>query len=348
MSSCGEPGPVRGAEDHVRLVPEPAGAVHLRVAAEQTVAVEGHLRRMHRSTGDRRARDDAAELDADRCGVRIVSEPVRRRVRDVPVWRVLVLEAATRLAVRVQVAGHVRELAIDLLEDRVGRIRGRVVGDARDVERGCAAIDATGRSVVAELRQRRIAQSQRASRNAVLAGHREVPGHIQVGALDPVALQRRDQVLHVRSPVLDRRVGGDQAIPVDAERRRRIDRLPGRVLQTAQGDDVVPALVEVLQRADDQVDVLRVAGRVLVGQRVELREDRLPLARIGVDHDHRLVGIGVAVLIRDRDDPGLVERRLRVELRDLQGDQAAGTEAIGMVEVGRIEVDAVLVRRQRG
>jgi hypothetical protein len=51
--------------------------------------------------------------------------------------------------------------------------------------------------------QRVVADRQRAPREAVLAGDREVPGQVEAAALDPVAGERGEHVLHVRPARLD-------------------------------------------------------------------------------------------------------------------------------------------------
>jgi len=61
-------------------------------------------------------------------------------------------------------------------------------------------------------------------------------------------------------PVLDGGIGGDQVVPVCAEGVAGLDGVPARVLQVPEGDDVMPALLEVDCRPDDQVDLRPVAG----------------------------------------------------------------------------------------
>jgi hypothetical protein len=85
-------------------------------------------------------------------------------------------------------------------------------------------------------------------------------------------------------------------VAVDAEGVAGLDRVVLIVLQVPQRNDVVAALLEVDRRTDDQVDLGAVAGaaRVVALGRidrvvVDLRPDRLALAGVGVDHDHRLV-----------------------------------------------------------
>ncbi len=201
---------------------------------------------------------------------------------------------------------------------------------------------------VAEAQQRVVAGRDRAVAEAVLAGDREVPGHVQVRALEAVRLERRDQALHVRAPALDRGLLGDQPVAVDAERQRRLDARARGVLEVAERDDVAVPLLEVAGRADDQVRVRRVA-RLAGDQRVgvDLGPDRVALAGLGVDHHDGLVVVVVGAEVVDRDDPRVVERGLRLDLGDLDDDHVAGAEAVGAQVVGVVDRHPVLVFRHR-
>ncbi len=88
-------------------------------------------------------------------------------------------------------------------------------------------------------------------------------------------------------------------------------------------------------------------GSTEVGFESSSAQIGLPLAGLGVDDDHRLVRVVVGVQVVLRHEAGVVERGRRVEAGDLDRDQVAGAEAVSAVHVGRVDVDAVDVRRHR-
>ena len=164
-----------------------------------------------------------------------------------------VVEAGRRgVAARHEVARHLERPhhAPD-----IGRVRRRhLVGDG---ECRCVTLDDTvGEVVIAELRERVVADREHPPGEASLRGDREVPRLVQVRAVDLRALQRRE----------DRRVARQltalvlrQLPPVAQQREppRRLDHVPAAVAQVAQRDDVGVTLEEVLAGVDQQVDVLR-------------------------------------------------------------------------------------------
>ena len=114
--------------------------------------------------------------------------------------------------------GHVRELAIDLLEDRVGRVRGRVVGDARDVDAVrsrrrhwpdcCRRAGAMGRIAGrASARPAMLFSLATVKSQAMYRLERWIPS--------PCSVEIRFSMCDRR--VLDCRVGGVMPIPIDAE-----------------------------------------------------------------------------------------------------------------------------------
>ena len=115
----------------------------------------------------------------------------------------------------------------------------------------------------------------------------------------------------------------------------------------AQGDDVPVPLLEVNGRTNDQVDVRRIAGLVVVRVGIQLSEDGLAVSGVRVDHHGRLILIRVGAGVGQRNEAGVVEGRLGLDLRDLHGDRAARAEPVRPVEVGRVDRYAVRVLRHR-
>ena len=321
---------IGGAEDEVVGVGEVALAArcHLRGVAEQAVPVERRARR-RRASLDRGARDDAVE----------VGVPVAVSLRHaVGVQR----ERATRRAARRQVAGHGHGA---LHPARYLRILGRGevlhVGHL-ELRRGPLHLP-VGEVVVAERGEGVVSHVERPLGDVVVAGDREVPGQVEVVALDARLVQGLEDPLEVRAPLVDHgRVGG-QPVAVVAESGGRRDRLAAGRLQVAKRDDVAVPGGEVLRRVDQQRGARR-ARRV----GVDLGPDPPPLARIGVDQDDRLLGIAEAADVVDRHGAGALQRRLAVEAGDLDDDRLAGAEAVAGVVRRGVDVDAVDVGRHRG
>ena len=176
----------------------------------------------------------------------------------------------------------------------------------------------------------------------LIGADREVPGEIEVRAVDPGRAQVLEDPLEAAALLVDRGLAGGQVIAVVAEALGRRDRLARGVLQVAQCDDVAMLGGEVLRRVDEQRGLL--GGR---GVRVDLDPDRPALAGGGVDHDHRGVAVGVSPLVVDRDRVRLGQRRRVVETRHPQDDRLPGAEPVGSRVGGRVDVDVGGVGRHR-
>ena len=242
--------------------------------------------------------------------------------------------------------------ALGDLVDRHAVLTGGV-GDRADLERRRVAGDLHVREVgVAELGEGVVADVEHAAGQRLLTGDGEVPGEVQAPAVDVRAGERAEQRLEVVAPAW---VGLGRAVAQRAEVGRGGDRVALRVAQVTQRDDVAVALAQVLRGPDEQ------RAAVLRDAHVDLGPDHLALAAGGVDDDDRLVAVLVARDVGDRDGAGLLERRGRVEPRDLGDDQRAGAEAVGAVVVAgidrlardvarhgeQVEVDAAPGRRAR-
>jgi hypothetical protein len=305
---------------------ELADAVHLTCAAEQAVAVERQP--------PRRGRRDRARDVADEVGVRDVAGGAHRlAVRPEPEAR------PRRAAGLVEVAGHL-DRALHAAADH-GVLGRREVGDLGDRELGRGALDLEVAKVgVAEAAEGVVADAAQPVRQRVRARHREVPGEVQLAALDACALEPLEDVLHVRAAVLEAQRVGLDPVAVPAKRGTRLERRAVGAAQVAQGDDVALAFAEVLGRVDQQ---RRVGGRRRVG--VQLGPDQLPAQRACVDHQDRRTRVEGTGHVGDRDRAGLGEGGGRVEPRHLGHDRAAGAEAVGPVVVGRLDRRARRVRR---
>ncbi len=326
-----EAGPRRGAEHEVVLVRHRlhVARVDLCGPAEQAVAVERDARRWRRGRVKRRARDVAHERRARH------AHPARQPA---PVEA----EAAARRARLREVARH-RDVALDLARDAVvlgwGVVGDRVDEDGRRLAEHLEVLQVG----VAERLEGVVADVEHAARQAALARNGEVPREVEAAALDAGLLQRLEHPLEALPALLDRPRPGADAVAIDAESAPCADRLPARVLQVAEGDDVALTLLEVARRADDQHAVLR-----LLRVRVELDPDRMPLARAGIDDDDRRALGQAAPQVRERRELAAVERVGRVEARHLRQHRAARAEAVGAVHVGRVDRLAVLVARHCG
>src|SRR5207244_5072491 len=102
-------------------------------------------------------------------------------------------------------------------------------------------------------------------------------GQVEVGAPDARVPQLTEELLEVGPALLDLGNECRDAVAVDLEGATGLEGRAAGVLQTAQGDDVAPALPQVARGTDDERPCL-VAGR----GRVELREVRVVL---GTDED---------------------------------------------------------------
>src|SRR5205823_13513282 len=85
-----------------------------------------------------------------------------------------------------------------------------------------------------------------------VARDREVPGEVEVPALDSRLAQRVEDPLEVPAPPIDRRLPRGQAVTVVAESRRRLDRGAAGGLQIAKRDDVPVSRGEVRRRVDQE------------------------------------------------------------------------------------------------
>ena len=73
---------------------------------------------------------------------------------------------------------------------------------------------------------------------------------------------------------------------------------------------------------------------------IELSEDRMALAGLGVDQHHRLCGTRVVTDVRERDDPGLIEGGRIVHSVDMDNDRLTGAKSVAAVVLGRIYMGA--------
>jgi len=251
-------------------------------------------------------------------------------------------ELATRGAARLQIAGH-GEGAEHLAGDPSVFPGGKIV-HLRHLERRRAPLDGEiGEVNVAELAEGIVAHAQHPRRYVLVAGDGEVPGEVQVGALDPCPVQGVEDPLEVRPPSLDRSPAGRQPVAVVAEALGCADRIAVGVLEVSQGDDKAVAGSQVGRRLDHERGALR-RRRV----RVDLDEDRCALSRMRIDQDDRRMGLGKAADAADRHRIGLFERLRVVEPRHAEHDRLPWAETV--VEVIGVGVDrlAVDVLRHRG
>ena len=240
------------------------------------------------------------------------------------------------------VSGHLAGDPRVLRRGQVGRLQ---VGDGR---RG--PLDLTvGEVRVAELGERVVADVEHPLSQVLAARDGEVPGEVEVRAADPGTFQVGEDPLHPSPAALDLGLVGAQTVAVDAEGVLGRNPLAVGVLEVAQRDDVAMALGEVDGGEHHQGHVGGVAGVALGWIGVELREDRPALSRCGVDHDRRLIGVGVAGDVGLGYEAGLGERGRGVEPRDLEDDRGARAEAVVAVELGRVDrlLGGVAGHRQR-
>jgi hypothetical protein len=236
---------------------------------------------------------------------------------------------------RIEEAGH-----LDVAADACGvaqvapavechGLLGSVIRDVRirGEDRLAPGRNAVRQIRVAELRERLVADPQGPAAEALAAGNGEVPGEVELLALDAGAPERVEDLLEVGAAGVDPGVG--LLVAERAEGWLGIEEVALRVAQVPERDDVALALVEILRRPDDQRDVARVRR---VG--VELGPDQLTLERARVDDDDRLGGVVGPLDVRDRHGTGAPERLGRVEARDLGHHHVARAEAVAPV-VGR-------------
>ncbi len=300
--------------------------------AEQPVAVQGRPRRRDLRPVRRGARNQAREVRRHRVAGDALRHRLAGQVGEAP---------SGRTSGRVQVARH-DEGTVHLARD-LRILGGRVVGHLRDrVLRGRALHLHVGHGGVAEAGERVVADRERPLGEVALAGDREVPGEVEAVAGDAGPLKCREQPLHVGPACLHGGIVRLQPVAVHAERLLRLDDLAVRSLQVPQRDDVVPALVEVDGRADDQVHV-----RGIGGIRVHLGPDQMAAAGVRVQHHDGLIGVVRALDVGDRHGAGAVERGLRVEAGHLGRDLLAGAEAVVAVPLLRLNRVARDVARHR-
>ncbi len=323
--------------------------VHLGVVAEQPVPVHrgtvglGDLvvARVGADVGHRRLRDVAGEagvVDASRAaclGRQAVGPEVER-------------PGAGGLTVRVDVAGNIDgagHLAHVLDRMAAGEVVRRVadrlhVGDR--VVRGIAVDHPVARRGVAELGKGVVANVQHSLAQVPGAGDSEVPGHVEVRSPDPCRLQLGEDPLHVGASLLDHRICGRDLVAVEAEARRRRDRLALRVPEVAHRDDVAVAVEQVAAPVDHQIGLIRArCGRV------ELGPDQLSFSGGGIDHDDRRVRIEVAGHLGDRHRVGIGERLGGVQPRNVGDHGRSRAETVAGIDLRRVDVDVVVVDRRR-
>ena len=308
--------PLRRAEDEVVLVRHVADVVRgdLGVGAEEAVAVDRRARRYRGGAGvhERRARNDALEVRG-----------LRRELMD---------RQSVRVELEARGRGDVVDVALD--GERAGDAPEDaavdLVLDQRDDERGRRRVEAV-EGVVTDMEQ--------PLGKAPLAGGREVPRQVEVVACDAGRGEVREDLLHVRTALLDDGVAARRVVAIREEGAFRRERIAGRILQVPHRDDVAGALFQIDRRPDDE-RALRLRGRV----RVELDEHELLRPGAGLDEDDRRPGVERTHHVRDRRCAGLRE----VDVRNVREDRRADAEAVVPVVVARLDRDVRRVPRHAG
>ncbi len=169
------------------------------------------------------------------------------------------------------------------------------------------------------------------------AGDGEVPGDDEVVAWHARICEVIEQLLHVPPATLDRFDLGAEPVAVRPERVGRLDRNARRIDEAPEPDHDAVALGKRDGRSDEE---RRPAG--FVGAAVELRPVRDPLRRRRVPHHDRAVLVERCLHVGDRSGP----RRRQIEIGDHQDRCSAGTEAVGSVPFGGVDVGALGVGGQ--